>query len=55
MVNGLSLETYWVIKKYWNNKFYYTVSSCWLFLYDLETKMLAILKIMVNVIKQNGH
>jgi hypothetical protein len=23
------------IKKHWNNKFYYTVTSCWSFLYDL--------------------
>ena len=23
------------VKKHWNNKFYYTVASCWLFLYDL--------------------
>jgi len=31
----VSLETCWAIKKHWNNKFYYTVASCWLFLYDL--------------------
>ena len=30
-------KTCWVIKKHWNNKFYYTVASCWLFLWDLET------------------
>jgi hypothetical protein len=35
MMNGVSLETCWAIKKHWNNKFYYTVASCWLFLYDL--------------------
>jgi len=23
------------VTKHWNNKFYYTVASCWLFLYDL--------------------
>jgi len=31
MMRVVSLET---IKKHWNNKFYYTVASCWLFLYD---------------------
>jgi len=35
MMSGVSLETCWAIKKHWNNKFYYTVASCWLFLYDL--------------------
>jgi hypothetical protein len=34
MMSGVSLETYWTIKKLWNNKFYYTVASCWLFLYE---------------------
>jgi hypothetical protein len=34
-MSGVSLETCWAIKKHWNNKFYYTVASCWLFLYDL--------------------
>jgi hypothetical protein len=36
MMTGVSLETCWVIKKQWNNKFYYTVAPCWLFLYDLH-------------------
>jgi len=35
MMSGVSLETCWAIRKHWNNKFYYTVASCWLFLYDL--------------------
>jgi len=35
MMRSVSLETFWAIKKHWNNKFYYTVASCWLFLYDL--------------------
>ena len=35
MMSSVSLETFWAIKKHWNNKFYYTVSFCWLFLYDL--------------------
>jgi len=35
MMSDVFLETCWAIKKHWNNKFYYTVASCWLFLYDL--------------------
>jgi len=35
MMRGVPLETCWVIKKYWNNKFYYKVASCWFFLWDL--------------------
>ena len=35
MISGVSLETCWTIKKHWNNKFYYTVASCWLFLWDI--------------------
>jgi len=35
MMGGLSPETCWAIKKQWNNKFYYTVASCWFFLWDL--------------------
>ena len=36
MMSGLSLETCSAIKKQWNNKFYYTVASCSLFLYHLN-------------------
>jgi len=36
-----SLETCWAIMKHWNKKFYYTVASCWLFLYDLLSVLLA--------------
>jgi hypothetical protein len=32
MMGGVSPETCWAINKHWNNKFYYTVASCWLFL-----------------------
>ena len=32
MMSGVSLETCWAINKHWNNKFYYTVVSCWFFL-----------------------
>ena len=35
MMSGTSLKTCWAIKKHWNNKLYYTVASCWLFLYEL--------------------
>jgi hypothetical protein len=34
-MGGVSLETCSAIKKHWNNKFYYTVASCWYFLFDL--------------------
>jgi len=33
-MGGVSPETCWAIKKHWNNKFYYTVASCWFFLWD---------------------
>jgi metal-dependent HD superfamily phosphatase/phosphodiesterase len=32
MMGGVSPETCREIKKRWNNKFYYTVLSCWFFL-----------------------
>ena len=32
MVSGMPLETCWAFNKRWNNKFYYNVASCWLFL-----------------------
>ena len=35
MMGGVSPKTCWTIKKHWNNKFYYTVPSCWFFLWDL--------------------
>jgi hypothetical protein len=35
MTDGVLPETCWAIKKHWNNKFYYTVESCWFFLWDL--------------------
>jgi len=38
LMSGVPLETRWAIKKHWNNKFYYTVASCWLFLYDLSKR-----------------
>jgi hypothetical protein len=33
-----AVETCWAIKKQWNNKFYYTVASCWFFLWDLRLR-----------------
>jgi hypothetical protein len=36
IMSGVSLETRWAIKKHRNNKFYYTVASGLLFLYDLN-------------------
>jgi len=35
MMGGMSPKTCWAIKKHWNNKFYYTVASCWFFLWVL--------------------
>jgi len=35
MMSRVSLKTCWAIKEHWNNKFYYTVASCWSFLYTL--------------------
>ena len=34
MMGCVSPETCWAIKKHWDNKFYYTVASCWFFLWD---------------------
>jgi hypothetical protein len=35
MMGGVYPETRGAIKKHWNNKFYYTVASCWFFLRDI--------------------
>ena len=32
MMSGMPLETWWAFNKFWNNKFYYKVATCWLFL-----------------------
>jgi len=32
MMNGMPLETCWAFNERWNNKVYYKVASCWLFL-----------------------
>jgi hypothetical protein len=34
MISGVSPETYWAINKHGNNKFYYTVATCWFFLWE---------------------
>jgi len=38
MISGMPLETCWAFNERWNNKFYYKVASCWLFLLS-QTKM----------------
>jgi len=40
MMSSVSLKKCRAIKKHWNNKFYYTVASCWLFLYDFYSRHL---------------
>ena len=32
IMSGVQLETCWALKKFWNNKFYYKVASCCLYL-----------------------
>jgi hypothetical protein len=45
MMSGVPLETCWAFNKLWNNKFYYKVASCWLFL--------LILKFLVTVVARS--
>jgi len=37
MMSGISLETCSAFNERWNNKFYYKVTSCWLFLLSRTT------------------
>jgi hypothetical protein len=37
MMSGVSLETCWAFNERWNNKFYYKVTSCWLFILSHTT------------------
>jgi hypothetical protein len=37
MMSGMPLETCWAFNEWWNNKFYYKIASCWLFLLSLNT------------------
>jgi len=32
MMSGIPLETCWALNERWNNKFYFKLASCWLFL-----------------------
>jgi hypothetical protein len=36
-MSGVPLETCWAFNERWNNKFYYKVASCWLFLLSHTT------------------
>ena len=36
MTSAVPLETCWAFNEWWNNKFYYKVASCWLFLLRQE-------------------
>jgi len=36
MMSGMSFETCWAFNEQWNNKFYYKVASCWLFLPNIK-------------------
>jgi len=37
MLSGMPLETCWAFNERWNNKWYYNVASCWLFLLSHTT------------------
>jgi hypothetical protein len=37
MMSGVPLETCWAFNERWNNKFYYKVASCWLFVLSNTT------------------
>jgi len=37
MMSGMPPETCWAFNERWNNKFYYKVASCWLFLLSHTT------------------
>jgi hypothetical protein len=55
MMSGVSLETCWAIKKHWNNNLYYTVASCWLFLYELYYDARFHEQVYVVDISQTGY
>jgi len=38
MMSGMPLETFGAFNERWNNKFYYKVASCWLFLQSQNIK-----------------
>jgi len=47
MMGGVSPETCWAIKKHWNNKFYYTVATCWFFLWNRQCSETSAYKIQM--------
>jgi hypothetical protein len=49
MMSGVPLETCWAFNECWNNKFYYKVASCWLFLLSHTT-----MHGSMNIKKKNG-
>jgi len=54
MMSGVSLETCWAIKKHWNNKFYYTVASCWFFfLYNIPSLFPNFIRSRTHIIHQD--
>jgi len=40
MMSVMPLETCWAFNERWNNKFYYKVASCWLFLLSCNCNLL---------------
>jgi hypothetical protein len=52
MMSGMPLETCWAFNKLWNNKFYYKVASCWLFLL-IHTAMHGSMNIFKKIRKMN--
>jgi len=53
MMSGMPLETCLTINKFWNNKFYYKVASCWLFLL-IRTTMHASMNIKNKYFSSNS-
>jgi len=51
MMSGMPLETCWSFNERWNNKFYYKVASCWLFLLSELKKNRKIYKKFKNITK----
>jgi len=48
MMNGMPLEKCLAFNKVWNNKFYYKVASCWLFLL-IHTMMHGSMNIKITI------
>jgi hypothetical protein len=49
VMGGMYPETCWAIKKHWNNKFYYTVASCWFFLWVLRNLCYTVHNLITNI------